>query len=175
MEKILIIGNSHSNDAFWQLFEVFKAQAPEQKVLIGILYYSGCQLARHVEFAQQEAEDSLTDRVIHGGIQGVAQTVGTHLAVGHLVGGVLPDLAEEESVERAYLRQEQKITLHRAMRQLKDEYRRVLYLTYFEGFTNSETAYAMKKSNRQIENLIYRAKQSLRIQLEKENFVYEEL
>ena len=48
--KFLIIGNSHSNDAFWQLFEVFKAQAPEQKVLIGILYYSGCPITKHVQF-----------------------------------------------------------------------------------------------------------------------------
>lgn len=84
-------------------------------------------------------------------------------------------LVEEESVEKAYLRQEQKIALHRAMRQLNAEYRQVLYLVYFEGFTNTEAARAMKKSNRQIENLLYRAKQSLRSQLEKESFVYEEL
>lgn len=84
-------------------------------------------------------------------------------------------LVEEETVERAYLREEQKITLHRALRRLKDEYRQVLYLVFFEGFTNSEAAHAMKKSSRQIENLLYRAKQSLKSQLEKENFVYEEL
>ena len=112
-------------------------------------------------------------------------TIGRHVAVDYLrhrkkmadipVEDVERHLAEEESVERAYLRQEQKIDLHRAMRKLKDEYRQVLYLTYFEGLTNSETAYAMNKSNRQIENLVYRAKQSLKAQLEKENFVYEEL
>ncbi len=49
--KILIIGNSHSNDAFWQLYEVFKAQAPEQEVVLGILYYSGCPIRKHVAFA----------------------------------------------------------------------------------------------------------------------------
>ncbi len=84
-------------------------------------------------------------------------------------------LVEEESVEKAYLREEQKIALHRALSKLKAEYRQVLYLIYFEGFTNADAAHAMKKSNRQIENLMYRAKQSLKSQLEKEDFAYEEL
>ena len=84
-------------------------------------------------------------------------------------------LVEEESVERAYLQEEQKIALHRAMQKLNADYRQVLYLTYFDGFSNAEAAVAMKKSRRQIENLLYRAKQALKAQLEKENFVYEEL
>ena len=84
-------------------------------------------------------------------------------------------LVEEESVERAYLRSEQKIALHRALRRLSADYRQVLYLTYFDGFSNAEAALAMNKSRRQIENLIYRAKKALKAQLEKEDFVYEEL
>ncbi|MBQ6211891.1 MAG: RNA polymerase subunit sigma-24, partial [Ruminococcus sp.] len=54
-------------------------------------------------------------------------------------------------------------------------YSQVLYLTYFEGFSNSEAAKILDKNNRQIENLIYRAKQALKAQLEKEGFVYEKL
>ena len=84
-------------------------------------------------------------------------------------------LIEEESVERAYLQEEQKIALHHALRQLGADYRRVLYLTYFDGFSNADAALAMNKSTRQIENLVYRAKKALKAQLEKENFVYEEL
>ena len=61
------------------------------------------------------------------------------------------------------------------MKKLKSEYFLVLYLTYFEGFSGSETAAIMKKSKRQIENLIYRAKNSLKNQLQKEGFEYEEL
>lgn len=49
--KILTIGNSHSYDATQLLYEVFKAQAPEQEVVIGTLYYSGCSIAQHVSFA----------------------------------------------------------------------------------------------------------------------------
>lgn len=83
--------------------------------------------------------------------------------------------AEEADLERQLLRQEQKIQLHRSMAVLKPEYRQVLHLSFFEGFSNRETALIMGLSKRQIENLLYRAKQSLRAQLEKEGFTYEEL
>jgi len=46
----MIIGNSHSVDAFQLLFELFKSQNPEKEMMLGILYYSelmdtGCDLA----------------------------------------------------------------------------------------------------------------------------------
>ncbi len=83
-------------------------------------------------------------------------------------------LIEELTVEQQYLKKEQKIALYNAMKNLSLEYRQVLFLTFFEEFSNTQTAIVMKKSNRQIENLIYRAKQSLKKHLEKEGFVYEE-
>ena len=55
MKRILIIGNSHSNDTFWQLQEVCKAEAPEEEFLLGILYYSGCRISMHIRFAQEQA------------------------------------------------------------------------------------------------------------------------
>ncbi|MDE6834770.1 MAG: RNA polymerase sigma factor [Ruminococcus sp.] len=83
------------------------------------------------------------------------------------------DLAGEESIEQEYLIQEQKILLHKALRKLNPDYRQVLYLVFFENFSNSETAKIMHKSKRQVENLLYRAKQSLKSELEKEGFKYE--
>lgn len=77
--------------------------------------------------------------------------------------------------EMQYLKNEEKISLHRAMKNLNDEYRQVLYLSYFEELSNSEIAVIMGKSKRQIENLIYRAKLSLRNILIKEDFSYENL
>ena len=47
-------------------------------------------------------------------------------------------IVEETNVEREYLINEQKIALHRVMRELKAEYFQVLYLVYFENFTNEE-------------------------------------
>ncbi len=84
-------------------------------------------------------------------------------------------LVEEESVEAAYLREEQKITVQKALRALKAEYRQVLFLVYFEGFSGGEAAAVMGKSKHQTENLIYRAKIALKAELDKEGFVYEKL
>ena len=84
-------------------------------------------------------------------------------------------LAEETNIEREYLIKEQKIILHQTMRKLKSEYFQVLYLTYFENFSNADAAVIMKKNKRQIENLIYRAKNTLKSELKKEGFEYEEL
>ena len=84
-------------------------------------------------------------------------------------------VSEEADVEKEYLIKEQKILLHRTMRKLKSEYFQVLYLVYFENFSNSQAAVIMKKNKRQIENLVYRAKTALKKELEKEGFEYEEL
>ena len=84
-------------------------------------------------------------------------------------------LSEEQSIEKAYLRKEDKIILHRALQRLSPEYRQVLYLKYFEDFSNPEISKIMKKSKHQLENLVYRARNSLKAELDKEDFVYEGL
>ena len=61
------------------------------------------------------------------------------------------------------------------MSSLKPEYRQVLWLCFFEEFTNEEIAQIMGKTKRQIENLVYRSKQSLKSLLDKEGFQYEKL
>ena len=48
--------------------------------------------------AQQEVEHRRAERVVHGAVELVAQQVATQLAVAHLVGGVLPNLAQHERV-----------------------------------------------------------------------------
>lgn len=48
--KILVLGNSHGLDATNLLYEVFHNEAPEQKVVIGALYYSGCTMKQHDEY-----------------------------------------------------------------------------------------------------------------------------
>lgn len=81
----------------------------------------------------------------------------------------------ERSLEEEYLREEQKIAVHRAMEKLKPDYRQVLWLTYFEELSNKETAAVMKKSVHGIETLVYRARNALKKQLEKEGFTYENI
>jgi len=84
-------------------------------------------------------------------------------------------ISEEESMEALYIREEQKIMVHHAMRRLKPEYRQILWLIYFEEFSNKEAALVMKKSVHSVETLVYRARKALKSQLEMEGFVYEEL
>ena len=83
--------------------------------------------------------------------------------------------SDQESLEKQYIMDERKISVHRALRKIKFEYRQVLYLSFFEEFSNSEIALIMKKNTRQIENLLYRSKLSLKAELEKEGFHNEEL
>ena len=80
-----------------------------------------------------------------------------------------------EIFENSYLLEERKIAVHKALKNLNSDYRQVLYLSYFEELGNSQIATIMKKTNRQIENIIYRAKQSLRKELEKGEIDYEDI
>lgn len=82
-------------------------------------------------------------------------------------------LTDKTDVETQYLKEEQKIELLNAMKNLNPNYRQVICLMYLEGFSTEETAKIMHKTKRQIGDLIYRAKKSLKNQLEKEGFIYE--
>ncbi|MCR5708326.1 MAG: RNA polymerase sigma factor [Ruminococcus sp.] len=84
-------------------------------------------------------------------------------------------ISEEVGIERAYLRKEQQVLVHRAMRKLSPEYQQVLWLVYFEELSNKDAAKVMGKSLRSAESLLYRARKSLKAQLEKEGFDYEKL
>ena len=84
-------------------------------------------------------------------------------------------ISEEDDLEEIYIREEQKIVVHRALRKLNPEYRQILWLIYFEGLSNKEAAAVMKKSVHNIETLVYRARKSLKSQLETEDFIYEKL
>ena len=49
----MIVGNSHSNDAFWLLNEALRDQLPEEEFTLGIMYYSGCSITRHITFTRE--------------------------------------------------------------------------------------------------------------------------
>ena len=84
----------------------------------------------------------------------------------------LEELAEEpeaeQLVEDAAGGRERARVLRECMARLKPDYREALYLTYFEGLSYAEAAEVMKKNVKQITNMVYRGKQSLRALLEKE-------
>ncbi len=82
---------------------------------------------------------------------------------------------EAEVLELFHIRREQKRLVHHAMRKLKWEYRQVLWLIYFEDFSQKQVASVMKKSVHSVEQLVYRAKGALKKQLEMEGYTHEEV
>ena len=84
-------------------------------------------------------------------------------------------IVDEADMARQYLQTERKLQVHKALKQLNSKYRQVLVLIFFEDFQNNQVASIMGKNKKQVENLVYRAKLSLKSELEKEGFVYEDL
>ena len=86
-----------------------------------------------------------------------------------------PHLAGEEDLERSYIYQEEKLLMHKCMKQLKPEYRQVLWLSYFEGFSYQQIGRVMKKTTHGVETLAYRARVALKNWMIKEGYNYEGL
>ena len=85
---------------------------------------------------------------------------------------VEPETAEEfedatAAIEERMSLEESRQQLHHAMLQLKQEYREVLYLRYFESLSMKETAKIMRCTEKQVTAIAYQARQQLRKTLEK--------
>ena len=78
------------------------------------------------------------------------------------------------SFEEEVLREEKNRELHQALDMLREEFKTVLHLIYFEQMSYEEAGRVMKKSRRQIENLAYRARKELRAVLLEKGWNYEE-
>ncbi len=71
-------------------------------------------------------------------------------------------------IEEIVQKEEFNQSLYLCMDRLKPNYREVLYLVYFENMHHSEVAKVMKKSEKQVSDLVYRGRNSLRKYLEQE-------
>ena len=100
-------------------------------------------------------------------------TIGRNITLNYIKKNAKKPTVPLENAPDAYIKKEQQIAVHRAMRKLQPEYQQVLWLIYFEGLSNKEAAKVMKKSLRSTESILYRAKKSLRSQLEMEGIDYE--
>lgn len=83
------------------------------------------------------------------------------------------NLEDKKQFEEQILTNEANKTLHLAIKKLSEDYAMVLYLLYFEKLSYNEIGKVMKKSEKQIKNLAYRARNSLKEILIKEEFDYE--
>ncbi|HPE94985.1 MAG TPA: RNA polymerase sigma factor [Bacillota bacterium] len=80
---------------------------------------------------------------------------------------------DEETLEHSLISDERSRILHSAMEKLRCDYKRVLFLLYFEGMDVQCAARVLRKSKKQTENLVFRAKRSLKTILERDGYDYE--
>jgi RNA polymerase sigma factor (sigma-70 family) len=96
-------------------------------------------------------------------------TIGKHEAFNYLKKhrSILPEAATlaKDADYTEFLNEifvdERKIKLHQALGELKNDYRTVLYLVYFEDLTPREISDLLGKTPKQISDLLYHAKSSL--------------
>ena len=53
--KILLIGHSLGNDSSFMFPDVVKNEGGFDKLVVGVLYHSGCRVGQHVDYARQDA------------------------------------------------------------------------------------------------------------------------
>ncbi len=75
---------------------------------------------------------------------------------------------DAEALEDYVLTDERRRAVHAAVASLPADMRAVVHLIYFEEMTYAEAAKVMKKTVKQVDNLLYRAKKALRITLGKD-------
>lgn len=82
---------------------------------------------------------------------------------------------EMQEVEERMELEDSRQMLHRALSKLKQEYREVLYLRYFEALSAKEAARIMKCSEKKLNTLAFQARAQLKKILEKEGFSIENI
>lgn len=78
-------------------------------------------------------------------------------------------------LEADAIKRERDRAVYACMQELPLQYRQVLTLSYFDGFSAEEVGTIMSRSRKQVYNLLSRAKTSLKISLEKVGITHEDL
>ena len=115
-------------------------------------------------------------RIRDGGLKAYLYKAARHMALRHksrrktlfsldtLTGEPDGRLLAEEVIQT----EERNRILHFCMSEMNPDYREVLYLTYFEDMSYAQAAEVTGKTVKQITNMVYRGKESLRRLLERE-------
>ena len=85
-----------------------------------------------------------------------------------------PEIQTENDILDELMLNEQMKKLHAALSDLPADYRSVLTLFYFDGLSYAQIAAVLKKNEKQIKNIAYRARSKLKDQLERMGFAYED-
>ncbi len=84
----------------------------------------------------------------------------------------LPDAADRCSLEEEFIAGEKKRALYAALGRLPDSQREAVRLVYLEDMSYTDAARVMKKSRKQVDNLVTRAKRALRGMLSEEGSLF---
>lgn len=165
------------------------AFAEIEKLYLEHLTYFIHRYVNDIEEAKDIAIDCLAELVAHPhrfkfqtALKTYLFSIGRNKAINYIKRRnrvTMVDLDEVEksldyvSIEEEVLADERKRTVNEAVAKLPEEMRIAVHLVYFEDQSYEEAARIMKKSKKQIYNLIYRAKVELRSILGKDGeFLY---
>ena len=142
-----------------------------------------------IEAAEDLAEDVFVELIIHpqryregSSLKTYIFTIGRNKAVDYLrkrsrltlvIEENLVEIADLKTLEDHVIKGEENRQMSRALGQVNEEYRTALHLVYLEEMSYEDAGRIMKKSRKQVENLIYRGKKAVRAILEKEGFSFE--
>lgn len=149
------------------------------------------RFVKNEDIAEEIAADCFAELIVHpkrynfsASLKTYLFTIAHHKAVNYIrrsekikflpLDEVRQKSVEYEGFENEIFLDERKKQLNTALFELKEDYRTALHLIYFEEMSYRDAAKVMKKSVKQIDNLVARGKTALRNKLEKEGFVYEE-
>jgi len=112
-----------------------------------------------------------------GGFKPYLYKTGRNLALEHLktqsrfmsLDELPEEPAETRLVEDTILTDERNRELYRCLSQIPDDYREALYLVYIEGMSHEGAASVMRKSRKQVSNLVQRGKAAMKAQMSTES------
>lgn len=168
------------DDAFRELIDLYRANL--------IFFING--ITHNLSDAEDVAEDCFYELIIHPerynfsvSLKTYLYAVARHKAIDSArrrARRATVALEDCEELVDTYVRHEEEYNirernraLYLAVERLREDYRTVLYMFYFEDMSYDEIGRVMKKNKKQIDNLLYRARTALRNELGKDGFDYE--
>ena len=120
-------------------------------------------------------------RLREGGFKPYLYKVVRNLALRHIkmqnrfmsVDDLNSELASGERVEDGILQDERARALYRCLAKISPDYREALYLVYIENMSYDEAGAIMRKTRKQVDNLVSRGKKAMRPLLAEEGISYE--
>lgn len=136
------------------------------------------KLVGNYSIAEELAADCFVELIVHkkrflgnSDFRTYLYSIGRHKAIDYIrkdskkkiiSNDELPETPMDILVEEEYIQDDEKRVLHSAISKLNNDYRAAVYLIFFEELSYEETAKVLGKSKKQVDNLIYRAKGTLK-------------